>query len=58
MFMGVESVRKHETGLECDQRLSRKMRIKVAAHGEERSWRFKIAVSKARGGMFLAFAGD
>jgi hypothetical protein len=33
MFMGVESVRKHETGLECDQRLSRKMRIKVAAHG-------------------------
>ena len=33
MFMGVDSVRKHETGLECDQRLSRKMRIKVAAHG-------------------------
>ena len=26
----VELVRKHETGLECDQRLSRKLRIKVA----------------------------
>ena len=26
--------------------------------GEERSWRFKIAVSDARGGMFSAFAGD
>ena len=26
----VESVRKHETGLECDKRLPRKLRIKVA----------------------------
>jgi hypothetical protein len=58
MFMGVEMVRKHETGLECDQRLSRKLRIKVAAHRRGRSWRFKIAVSDARGGMISAFAGD
>jgi hypothetical protein len=58
MFMGVESVWKHEMGLECDQRLSRKLRIKVAAHGRGESWRFKIAVSDARDGIFSAFAGD
>jgi hypothetical protein len=30
VIMGVELVRKHEMGLECDQRLSRKLKIKVA----------------------------
>ena len=29
-LVDVQSVRKHETGLECDQRLPRKLRIKVA----------------------------
>jgi hypothetical protein len=42
----VESVRKHETGLECDQRLPRKLRITVLTQQrEERRPASKVAVS-------------
>jgi hypothetical protein len=30
LIKGFESVQKHETGLECDQLLSKKLRIKIA----------------------------
>ena len=54
----VESVRKHETGLECDQRLPRKLRITVLTQQrEERRPASKVAVSDSRRGRYPAFVG-
>jgi hypothetical protein len=54
----VESVRKHETGLECDQRLPRKLRITVLTQQrKERRPASKVAVSDSRRGRYPAFVG-
>jgi hypothetical protein len=56
VIKGVELVRKIETGLECGQRLPRKLRITVLTQQrEDRRPASKVAVSDSRRGMFPAF---
>jgi hypothetical protein len=54
----VESAWKHETGLKCDQRLPRKLRITVLTQQrEERRPASKVAVSDSRRWRYPAFVG-
>ena len=58
--MGVESVRKIETGYKCGQWLLRKLRNTVFMQQDDKTHKRRpaseIVVADSRGGMFSAFA--